>query len=277
MMTLVSAHQREPANRIARWVREQEEDPNATPEQLVNVAFALRVEPDRVRYEAADALVRRLYDRFPTHPDVRLIRANEHALAGEWAEARACLEGLAPNDFDPSRAQHLHHLRAFAAFEEGRFEEMANEVSAARGFDGHCELETLEQMAQREGAGDTTPLGQLVTLLHEADACFERGDQAGAAALLDRPLVWAARELQSLARLSEALLHTEAASHVERVRKLVVLGTLLREKDEGRPGDTREILFPGAWSAARIADVADRARAWLDALLEVREPSRRAS
>jgi hypothetical protein len=282
-LALVAALRQEPEDQILRWAREREADPAATPEQLVEVVFALRAESTLATYGAAKQMVPRLFDRFPSHPEVRLLRANEHAGAGRWAEARECLAGVEPSDFDASRAQHIHHLRALTALEEGRFEEMTENLAAARSVEGRCDLGSLEEMAQslssgrEEGSREASPLGALVAALRAADACFARGDLAGAMGVLDCPLVWAAHELQSLARLAEAQLHLGAGSRVERLRMLAALGTLLDEWDETPQRNPREVVFPGAWSAARIASVAARARAWMDALFEVREPSPPAS
>jgi len=175
-----------------------------------------------------------------------------------------------PADLDESRAQHLHHLRALAALGEKRFAEATEEVAAADALEGRCELGSLDDLLQAvlaepvDGA-ERSPLAEVVAAIEAADICFAARDPEGARSALDQPVVWRARELQSITRLAEAYLALPCGSRAERLRKLETLGTLRDHLDESRPRDRRDIPLPNGWDAERIAGVAARARAWLDA------------
>ncbi len=257
--------------RIIGMARDLEQLRTVTPERLVEVVFTLRKNPTRVRQEESARLVQRLVARFPGHPEVRLLQANACATDRRWTAAREALTGVGPSSFDEARAQHLHHLRALIALDEGRFAEATTEVTEALAREGRCDLVALTSLtdaaslAMRTDADESSPTAQLFAILRAADACFLARDPGGARRALDVPLVWSVRERQSLARLAEAYLAFTPGSRVEHVRKLVTLGALLDDVDEGRSLERRNIPFPGAWDAARVADVAARARSWLDA------------
>lgn len=255
---------------VVRQARELEQAEKATPEQLVAVVFALLTDFTMTRKKEVDRLVARLVARFPSHPEVRLLQANERAAAGQWAETREALAGVEPGDFDESRAQHLHHLRALAALREGSFAEADDEVTAALALEGRCDLQSIADLTAAatraiHADAESAPLAQLVAAIEVADACFAAHDHAGARRALDGPVVWFARELQSLARLAEAYLALTPCSYAEHLRKLETLGTLRDHLDESTSMDGRNLLIPGAWDDARLADVAARARGWLDA------------
>jgi hypothetical protein len=255
---------------ILRWVHAHEEKAGATPEDLVEVVFALRAEVIRARFDLADGLAERLWERFPAHPEVRLLCANAHASSSRWAEAGEALVGIDAADLDAARAQHLHHLWARVLLQGGRFDEAAGHVTAAQSLEGRCDLRSLDDLTAprpsvlQAGAGDAPPLAQLRDAVQAADAHLARGDHAGVIAALDRPVVWAVRELQSLARLVEAHLQLEAGSRVERLRKLVVMGVFVDALD-GSSWASRSAPLPGAWDETRLAEVGARARAWLSA------------
>jgi hypothetical protein len=218
----------------------------------------------------AKRLADRLAARFPDHAEMRLLRASALAVDDRWSDAGEALVGVQAADLDETQAQHLHHLRAMVALREGRFDDLAPHVEAALALEGRCNLEPLAELARLQtSAGDdagSSPaaLGELVRTVGAADVCFARGDAAGAATALDGPVVWAAREVQSLARLAEAYLHIEPATRLDSLRKLAALGAFLDEH-EAPNRERRELPPPGAWDRARIDAIAARAHAWLDA------------
>jgi hypothetical protein len=260
-----------PEAAIAREVREREHAASVRPEELVEIVFALRSEVGAGRKDAADRLVQRLGAKFPDHPEVRLLLANQHALADRWAEAHAALVGIEDAELDEARAQHLHHLRALAALGAGRFDEAREEVAAARAHEGRCGLASLDALTSGDvGAAsgdepDPSALLELMGIVRAADDRFAANDLEGARRVLDQPLVWIANEAQSLARLAETYLAWESTSRAEHVRKLVTLGAFCDQLDESRPRDRRSLPLVGAWDSDRLADIAARARAWLDA------------
>ena len=255
---------------VLRRIREMEKAEAATPSLLVEVVFALRADGTVVRHDEADRMIERLFARFPGDPEVRLLQAQAAAVSRRWAEARELLTGAPPAAFDDRRGQHLHHLRALVAFAEGRVTEGKEALKAAFALEGGCELGSLEDFFEAvsapPGAGTTlSPLTELVAAIHAADTCFAAGDPEGAQRALDRPVVWWAHERQSLARLAETFLMLQDGSRAGRLRTLETLGSLRDHVDEARPRDRRDLPLPNAWGAERIADVAARARAWLDA------------
>lgn len=236
----------------------------ATPDRLLDAVFALRFDYSFVRNDEANRLARVLAERFPNDPEVRLLRANQLAIEGAWAEARELLAHLEPGDFDDARAQHIHHLRALAALGERRFAEAREALSAGLTVDGRCDLTTIEALLGALEDAKPSPLQELLVAVQRADACIEALDHEGAVRALDTPVVWSSFEVQSLARLAEAYLSIEATSPARRLRKLAALGRLVEHVDGTFPRDRLDLPIPTAWAPPRIADVAARARAWLD-------------
>jgi hypothetical protein len=243
---------------------------DSLPDQLVDLIFALQATPSS---DGADRFIDQLLTTYPNHPEARLLNANKLAVAVEprWTEVSAALEGVNPDDLgDPARAKHYHHLRALAAMHTGRTDVVEVELAAANALEGTCMLGPLQEMVEgwhtdvAEGA--RTPLIELYGAIHEADACLDRGDPAGVVRVLDRPCVWAARERQSLARLAEGYLQLPPGARADRVRKLVALGALLDQLHERRPFYVHNLPMPGAWDDHRLADVAARAKGWLETL-----------
>ena len=271
-LVLASAWRGHSEAHILGLVRGLEQASKATPENLVPVVFALRSSSTKRLDEEADRMVQRLLARFPRHPEVRLLHANALAKAEQWAATREALLDVEPSALDESQAQHFHHLRALTAIREGRFAEAAKDATAALALDGRCDLESLADLTQDETPAATStdtaagsPLVQLLAAIRVADACFTAQDPGGALRALDVPVVWYARERQSLARLAEAYLAFTPGARAPHLRKLVTLGALVDHVDEIRPMDRRSLPLPGAWDAERVADVAERARGWLAA------------
>jgi hypothetical protein len=255
---------------IARQIREIEQGVTSTPERLIEALFALRLQFSSTRQGEAGRVYQALAARFPDHPEVRMLQANRLAQEGKWSRVSEALAGVSPDDFDQSRTQHLHHLRALVALHEGRFSEADDETAAALMLQGRCELASLTtliaagtQPIYADAAG-LSPLAELVIAIRQADACVAALDVSGARRALDTPLVSNALELQSLARLADILLAHESALRAERVHAISALGTLVDRVDTSRASLRLEVPVPGAWSAERITEVTARARAWLD-------------
>jgi hypothetical protein len=252
---------------MARWVEERERDPAATAEGLLEVALALRKEQSISGMRLSGDLIARLAERFPEHPEVRLAAASRVVDKEIWTGARELLTGLDPAAFDSYRAQHIFHLRALVALREHRLDEAAEALDAAHGIEGYCLLQLADNLI--EPVPDTvdertSPISALRHAIHATDACFDRGDAVRVLEMLDRPMIWEARETQSLARLAEAHLQIDAPAGAARVRKLTGLGAVLDALGSSRAKDRIELPYRRAWDEARVAAIVARARAWLD-------------
>ena len=241
-------------------------------EELLDAVYALRKDLSEARKAEARQLVQRLSVRFPDHREVRLLMAHEHASAQRWRETNLALTGVDTEGLDDQRSKHLHHLQALSALGEGRLDDFKQHVHASVAFDGLCDMIAFAALAEPSDGGTPTrgvqsllALIQLTETISASNAFLEAGDHAGAVRELDSPAVWFAHERQSLARLAEAHLALATGTRIEHLRKLEALGTLLDVL--GRPdlGDRNNLRVRGAWDAQRIAEVASRARAWLDA------------
>lgn len=238
-----------------------------SPERLVAVCARLELVGNHLATTTAKEMAARLFERYPQIPAARLLRANHLALQERWVEAREALVGLEMEGLPDSEAQHVHHLRALGALNEQRFEQVAAELEQGLRFQGDCKLTFLAELVgvRSEEPGDAAPLRRLVEAIRAADDCFARRDDAGALAALDQPVVWAAKEVQSLARLADAHLRAKPATGRARLRCLEALGALLDVLDAKNAAMRREAMLVGAWPEAQIHEVAERARAFLDA------------
>jgi hypothetical protein len=220
--------------------------------------------------------VDRLFQRFPDDPEVRLVMAEQLAAAGAWSSAYELFRGVSCSSFDDLRARHLGHLLGCAAIVVGDVVTASRALYDAFEHQGRCELDPLaeavhwmEHPCSVAGVDADEPVVvQLLARIAEADARWTAGDAEGTLALLDRGVVWQAREVQSLARLCEAFLAIDRPRPAYRMRKAMGLAMFLEA--HGRPAlEARSLLVPRAtWGAARLADLAARGAAWLDAAPE---------
>jgi hypothetical protein len=109
------------------------------------------------------------------------------------------------------------------------------------------------------------PLAQLVEDVYAADRCLARGDAAGARAALSSDHYWIYGELQIFARMAEAELGLVPVRLRDRFQKILRLACFVEAHEEKDPEERREMPIPGAtWDRARLDELADRARAWLE-------------
>ncbi len=104
---------------------------------------------------------------------------------------------------------------------------------------------------------------RVLDAVRSADRARRDGDLAAAIAALDRPLVWASAEIQSLARLALLVLESPARTPEDRFRKRLVLSHFqcLRH---GQGCFSRELEVPEVcWPAEELDRIAKRGRAWL--------------
>jgi hypothetical protein len=243
------------------------------PSELVTLSFVLEL---LEHYGDKVGLLTYACERFPTHPEVRLAQADVLANARQWSQVRALCSGLDPAAFDEGRAQHIHHLMAIALLHLDEPEEARRALDRGRAVSGGgCDLSLLVALATPLGEGPSGEAGgawtpeqaavrALVSAVSLADACLSRGDAAGVRVALDQPLVWEAREVQSLARLAEAHLCDEPEGARGRFRKALALAAFQGAHTERRTFCRHEMPFPhGRWDTARLDALSDRAGAWL--------------
>jgi len=197
-------------------------------------------------------------------------------LDGEcWEEAiRTLRPGLPPaHDWSEQEKGHTAHLFGIALYRSGRIEQ-ALAVWQSAGVDNFCELQPYIDLAgyfvKSEQPGQTTAdaklLHSLIRRLQEADRYLDAENYRAAIETLDCPLVWTAREMQSLARLVCSLLKEEHETPAGNFIRLMAVSLLLKATDSsrdfgfGRP----QLSFPGEWRQARIDSVVGQARAWWD-------------
>jgi hypothetical protein len=209
----------------------------------------------------------KLLDRHLDHPSVRLFHAEGEAAAGNWDRVIQLIGQLDVTPLDAQHRGHRCHLLAQALVATGRIDEAEPFIEWARRYaSDSCRVDGLAALvrALRESPADGEaehPMSELVNALRAADACLQAGDPAGARRASDRPVVWQAAEVQSLARLAAAYLADPGADHAGGFRRAMALAAFLAayEKEE-------EMLLPGlAWDAERLAALAEQVRAWLEA------------
>jgi len=244
------------------------------PGPIVERARALTASEDHDGATETRRLRAWLLERHPEHPRVRLLRADDRALAGRWDEVREILAPCTHGSFldDEDHAQHFSHLLALAALRLGDVEEAERRVADATGHRGSCDLRGLTALLQPRPDPQATAretegvplLTQLAWAIHTADARLHAGDPAGALGALDPRRFDVGDEVQVLARRAEAWLALSPPGGRTRFAKIMALARFL-EAHEGEPdGKREEMPVPGAWARDRLDDFARRAAAWLE-------------
>jgi hypothetical protein len=179
------------------------------------------------------------------------------------------LQRLDTTNAEESGKGHVHHLRGLALYHQGEYEQAKAEFAAAAATPGGCDVSNWVEWLQAltDASSDApTEATRLLASVRRADRSLEARDGVRALGELDtwHWHVWNSVDLQIRARLAEGmLLHPGSSSAQLRIRKRLMLAAYLQQFHE-RPIFRRELpLGPFAWSAERLADVADRARAWL--------------
>ena len=258
------------AGQVDPWARQYFERHSQDVGALIDLRFALNT----TGFEEVGRLVSRwTWERFPQ--DSRAALSHAEFLAGQqhWDEVRQVLEALPDADMDRPRPRHFYHLLGVAQYRSGEQQRALRTWElGARIRGGRCDLvqytRFAEPMEDPPRPGDWAPgqplSRQLRGAILVADVCLSRGDAAGAVTALTRLCLFRSRELQSLARLAEAYLRLEPADQAGRFHKAVALAALcLGVTDEG----LARVELPVAghtWDAAALADVAQRAAAWLE-------------
>ena len=211
----------------------------------------------------------------PRHGGAALLMAELEARAANWPEVERLLgqADLGNLEDDDGRLCHCHHLlgrlallyggrsdEAFEAFEQGSLLER-----------GTCMLRPLMHLTRpmsdppepHEHSPGQPVVRQLLGSIRLADRALAAGDPASALAALDRQAVWHQAEHQSAARLAAAYLEISVSEPGERFRKRLALA-LFQHVYSTRKRMLSEIQLPElSWDENRLAEVANRAAAWL--------------
>lgn len=255
---------------VEEWAATKADDP-----QDLRVGFHAMIRGDWL--DLATDILSRLRAITPDDPRVLLGRFTILARQHAFRELSGELEAAEPARFAGPTLQHYHHLRATAYAALGDLDEGRRHLEQALAIPVGCCGPQLEQLRKTlvalvdpvtsDDLGEDRPAGrQLVAVLHAADVRLSQGDAAGAIVVLERPLVWDLREVQTLARLAAAYLERSCATPGERFRKALALATFLDCVESLHGGDRREMLAPGvAYAEDRIDALGCAALAWMEA------------
>ena len=270
---------RVPAGADRRFVAEHLDDPEA----LVRLGYAMVQKMSilpRDPEEGPEPLDRdlawlcdNLTEFFPGHSGVALLAALREVRQGRWRPARRWLEAVEPKEVDGGRRSHYWLLWGFVLLHEERAREAYSAFRKASRYkfrSGRLDdlLLLTKPMSDPPRPGewsvDQPLIRQLLGAIRTADRARRDGDLAAARAAVDRPVVWAFREIQSFGRLAAAVLESPARTPAERFHKRLVLNRFCWL---GGPWGYRvRLQLPGVtWGKEEVRSVARRARAWLEA------------
>jgi|GEM_PF-6056523 len=221
----------------------------------------------------AENLASFVWSRHRGKPLTSLHRASTHARRGEWTKVINILSTLDAASLPSARRQHLHHLEGMLRMIMSSPAEALVEFSAGEVLEGDCELTDWRELAA--ALSDPMPptlqpqshgIRELVERLRIADRHLAREEGAAAWAVLDAGVVWAADDLQLLARLASAALLVKptegealfrmrlaAAWYVERFRNQM---------------DRVACLAQLRWTKERLEDISSKAENWLHGSLD---------
>ena len=251
----------------AAYIQDHEDDPRALDRRC-----RWLLDTDR---EAALKILARGTELHPTSAPLAVLRAHLQAEEGKWTEVERELLGARSEELGDAARKHLHHLLGMASFYKGDFK--AAHTHFLEGIDREgrgCELAGWLNLSEALEIGQLSPeidekaplVNQLVSAILAADEAFGRGDLEAATRALDRPIVWRAFEVQSLARLAEVRLSLGRSGPVEDQRTALALTRFLKVRGEEDTGYKNDLpLLERRWSEDRLKKLEERAEAWLSA------------
>lgn len=210
---------------------------------------------------AAERVALAALSAWPTSGLAGLVVAEPAARAGRWAAVAHALNGRTPEE---GLAQRFLRLLGFARLHAGAPSAALDAWRSAIAIAPTAELERLVAAvapALEDGSVRAAPsvFSAFVRALRAADLARVAGDLAGVVEALDHPWAWHFNEVQTLARLGEALL---ALPEVDAWRRRWGLAGIIDRLS--RPVDPAlriELPMAGAtWSRARTEAVILRAR-----------------
>lgn len=250
---------------VAAWLAAGRTTQGAWADALCHEALR-RLDP-----AAAAAVLDSARRAWPHSGLIGLLEAEPAAEAARWSRARAALEGRQP---EAEIAFRFYYLLGFARLQTGAPEAALEAWRSAHPATPE-EAWTLDGLVTAVAPGlEDGPLAEAPSVyaafaraLRLADRHRLGGDLAGVIDALDHPWTWHFAELQSLARLAEALLEHEGGAPTD-LRRHHALALFAEAADGSLDlGPERRLVVPLAadrWSAARIEALAERARRWLE-------------
>lgn len=238
------------------------------PMALVQLASALRGWRVEVEANRASSVAR---SSFAEHHWVRLDDAAEAARNHDWGRVLDKLGDLHARFEDRKRA-HVHHLRGLALYHLNRFDEARLEFDQCASVpDGPCRVEGwtdwlrfLERPLDGAMSDEASSAFRLLGAIRNADRFLEAGDGHRAQEQLDTRLGWRWLEIQTAARLAEAMLLQPESIGERHFRKRLVLAAFVEALDEKMKFRGSLPLGPWTWPEEKVAAVGLRARDWLD-------------
>jgi tetratricopeptide (TPR) repeat protein len=255
-------------SKLLKWVEKRVEDYNYNPPKLTGLVKALI---DAERNAVLHSAVAEQLENGKA--GLLWVQATVLLEQERWDEAIRILRPALPavRDWSPLDKNHTAHLLGVALYRSGRIEE-ALTVWRDAGFDDFCNLQPCIDLAACfvQNEKDPSPtagrklLHALVTRLEKADRHLQAKNYRAAIETLDCPLVWAAKEEQTLARLSDAFLQERAWSQYRQTPEdnfvwLMTVSSLFETIFEDMP----QLFFPDEWSQDLIAQaVANEEGTW---------------
>jgi len=214
----------------------------------------------------------------PHHGGLACLAADAAASRQDWSEVRGRLEPHAMTEPDPSCARHLFHLLGVARAWTGDPDGAAEAFERAAAYPGNCNIEGWQQLVEpdpeEDDASEVSGVRSLLAAFAEADDHLERGDVDGALHAVDRHEVWCSLEVQSFARLADALLHRGPSDDEQWFATTLAAATFVelfetRNHADARPDLGGELPYPGhILDDATLEDLARRCGQWLESAKE---------
>jgi len=252
------------ATEIARWSERLRKERRGDPIALAALVDVL----SRTGQEAlADRILDLAIERHGGHARLLLSRAWLAAAQADWRLADDVLGRIDLATLSGEDAERVHHLWAAARLRVGDAAG-ALEHFRAGGEPGpyaHGPRADLTLARALVEAPDSSPQPEdsaerrLVRACRSADTHLAAGDPEAARRALEAPVVHAVLERQSAARLADAHLALDAIAPLDILRKAIALARITSASWE-----RAENIDGLGWPPERIADVVQRARAWLD-------------
>ncbi len=229
------------------------------------------LEPGGHSPEELRRLLQGVVEEHADEPAFELSRVELLTALADWEGVRRLVEGLDLCRFAEGACQHLLHLLGLARLWLGDADKARAAFEETQKLDGSCNVEGLCQLLAplpspldpEHWAEDQPLVRRLRACVTAADAAIVGGDLEAAIEILERPLVWSAQEVQSLARLAEAQLRL---ADDRAWFDTSLAAAAFRHAHARDPLYRRELPFPGAtWDRSRLDDLARRCLEYLEA------------
>ena len=245
-------------------------------DQLLLIRFLEELQREDLRRWAED-LASFVWSRHQGKPLTSMHRAATHARRRQWSEVLKSLSTVDAASLSDARRQHFHHLQGMLQMIVRDPVAALAEFSAGQALEGDCNLTDWCELAA--ALSDPMPpnlqptshgIRELVDRLRIADHHLARGEGLAAWAILDVGAVWAANDLQVLARLacSALLVKPTEGESLFRMR-LGAAWYVERFRDRT---DEMACLAQLLWTRERLEEVSNRAQQWLQGEVENANP-----